>query len=293
MKNNPIISIVQTERTQAHGTRRQLLADLGHNLDRPVIAYYTSFKYPVMMVDEDVDMLEGLLRTLDLTRGLAVMISSPGGSGLAAERMINLFRSYSGTGEYWTIVPGKAKSAATMVCLGSSKIFMGPASELGPVDPQQVYQGNYVSIHHVIDTYHKLFRGAEKSKGNLEPYIQQLSNYDASLISHLENERDLASDMAVRCLHSGMLSTTAPDVIKQKMKVFLLPEHTKAHGRPIYRDEAASCGLAIDAIDRKSQLWELVYELHIRSSEYVSNSAAKAIETEDEACYMPVPSSED
>ena len=90
-----------------------------------------------------------------------------------------------------------------------------------------------------------------------------------------------------------MLSTTAPDAIKQKMKVFLLPEHTKAHGTPIYRDEAASCGLTIDAIDPKSKLWELVYELHIRSGEYVSNSAAKAIETEDEACYMPVPSSEE
>ena len=180
-----------------------------------------------------------------------------------------------------------------MVCLGSSKLFMGPASELGPVDPQQVYQENYESIHHIIDTYHKLFQGAEGSKGNLEPYIQQLSNYDANLISHLENELDLASDMAVRCLHSGMLSTTDPDTIKQKMKVFLLPEHTKAHGRPIYRDEAASCGLAIDAIDPKSKLWELVYELHIRSGEYVSKSAAKAIETEDAACYMPVPSSEE
>ena len=60
------------------------------------------------------------------------MINSPGGSGLAAERMINVLRSYSGIGEYWAIVPAKAKSAATMVCLGASKILMGPASELGP-----------------------------------------------------------------------------------------------------------------------------------------------------------------
>ena len=77
-----------------------------------------------------------MLRSLDLAAGLAVMINSPGGSGLAAERIINVLRSYSGTGEYWAIDPAKAKSAATMVCLGASKIVMGSVSELGPVDPQ-------------------------------------------------------------------------------------------------------------------------------------------------------------
>ena len=63
-----------------------------------------------------------MLRSLDLAAGLAVMINSPGGSGLAAERIINVLRSYSGTGEYWAIDPAKAKSAATMVCLGVCRI---------------------------------------------------------------------------------------------------------------------------------------------------------------------------
>ncbi|CAI8014650.1 Uncharacterized protein mlr3804 [Geodia barretti] len=143
---------------------------------------------PVALGDEDVEMVEGLLRTLNLSNGIAIVINSPGGSGLAAERMINLLRSYSGTGEYWAIVPGKAKSAATMVCLGASKILMGPASELGPVDPQQLVRGKFVSVHHIIDSYHKLFRGAVKAKGNLEPYLQQLSNYDAREIVSLETE---------------------------------------------------------------------------------------------------------
>ena len=180
-----------------------LFVDLGSQIGRTVITFFTSFRYPVALGDEDVEMVEGLLRTLNLSNGIAIVINSPGGSGLAAERMINLLRSYSGTGEYWAIVPGKAKSAATMVCLGASKILMGPASELGPVDPQQLVRGKFVSVHHIIDSYHKLFRGAVKAKGNLEPYLQQLSNYDAREISYLETERDLASDMAVRCLHTG------------------------------------------------------------------------------------------
>ena len=223
MKRDPVISIVQTERIQAHATRRQIFVDLGAELDRPVVSFFTSFRYPVALDDQDVEMLEGLLGTLDLSQGIAVMISSPGGSGLAAERMINLLRSCSGTGEYWAIVPGKAKSAATMVCLGASRILMGPASELGPVDPQKIVRGKFLSVHHVIDSYHKLFRGAVRAKGNLEPYLQQLANYDASEISHLEAERDLAADMAVRCLQTGMLSGSSPTEIKQKLGVFLQP----------------------------------------------------------------------
>lgn len=290
VKRDPVISMVQTERTQGHPTRRQLFLDLGDKIGRPVVTFFTSFRYPVEMRDDDVEIVEGLLRTLDLSQGVAVMINSPGGSGLAAERMINLLRSYSGTGEYWAIVPGKAKSAATMVCLGASKILMGPASELGPVDPQIVVRGKFISVHHIIDSYHRLFRGAVRAKGNLEPYLQQLSNYSASEISHLETERDLASDMAIRCLHTGMLSTLSSQQIKECMQVFLLPEHTKAHGRPIYAEEAVNCGLNIEINDHSSEAWQLVYELYIRSSEFVSHNAAKAIETADGAFYMPASS---
>lgn len=81
---------------------------------------------------------------MDLSKGLIIMINSPGGDGLAAERIINVCRSYSGTGEYQVIVPGKAKSAATMVCFGASAIYMSPTSELGPVDPQIVIVDNEI-----------------------------------------------------------------------------------------------------------------------------------------------------
>ena len=245
-------------------TRRQLFVDLASDLDRPVITFFTSFRYPVAMIDEDVQALEDLLRTLDLSKGVAVMICSPGGSGLAAERMINVLRSYSGTGEYWAIVPGKAKSAATMVCLGASRIFMGPASELGPVDPQIVFREQVVPVHHVINSYKQLFEGAEQTTGNIEPYLQQLANYDASMISHLETEQDLATDIAVRYLQNGgMLAEKSERKIKEAIKVFLLPQHTKAHGRPIYHKEAKDCGLDVEVVDTGSDRWNLIYELYI------------------------------
>ena len=292
MSNDPVIAAIQTEANQRHDTRRALLVSIGNELDRPVVAFFTSFSFPVALDDQDVQMLEDLLRTLDLSKGLAVIVSSPGGSGLAAERIIRVLRSYSGTGEYWAIVPAKAKSAATMVCLGASRILMGPAAELGPIDPQQIVRGKFVSVHHIIDSYHKLFRGANRSKGNLEPYLQQLSSYNSSEIVHLEAERDLATDVAVGCLQSGMMAGKSAEEIKKTMQVFLHPSATKSHGRPIYHDEAKRCGLNVEVCDGHSELWNNVYEFFVRANQYVSGHAAKAIETAEAAFHMPVPNSD-
>lgn len=137
--SHPVIRQVLTERLQGPETRRTLFERLEALLQRPVLAYFTSFAQPVMIQDQDVDLIEGVLQKLDLSNGLAILISSPGGFGLAAERLINVCRSYSGTKDYWAIVPSKAKSAATMFCFGASKILMSPTSEMGPVDPQLVY----------------------------------------------------------------------------------------------------------------------------------------------------------
>jgi ClpP class serine protease len=130
-RQDPVLAQILTEQNQAAATRRPILAELEKELGRPVVSFFTSFFYPVGIEDEDADMLEGILQRLDLSEGLALIINSPGGSGLAAERIINVCRSYSDTDEYWAIVPNKAKSAATMVCFGASKNLYGDKLRVG------------------------------------------------------------------------------------------------------------------------------------------------------------------
>jgi ClpP class serine protease len=153
-------------------------------------------------------MLEGVLQSLDLASGLVLCINSPGGDGLAAERIVNMCRAYSGTNDYWALVPGKAKSAGTLVCFGASKIIMGPTSELGPVDPQYRDGRNVFSAYNVIRSYESLFRRAVKASGNLQPYLQQLQNYDEREIEELRSAMALSQDISERVLGSGMLNHT-------------------------------------------------------------------------------------
>ena len=97
---DPFLTI-QQERSQDHSTRRPLFQKLADCLDRPIVTFLTSFRHQAAMLDTDAEMLENVLRGEDLSNGIALLISSPGGLPLAAERIIRILRSYSGTNEYW------------------------------------------------------------------------------------------------------------------------------------------------------------------------------------------------
>lgn len=238
-----------------------------------------------MIEDTDADMIEGLLQKLDLSKGLALIVNSPGGIGIAAERIMNVCKSYSGNGEFVALVPSKAKSAATMVCFGASKIYMSPTSELGPIDPQITIQKDEkamrLAVCNIVQSYKELFENAVKATGHLEPYLQQLANYDAREIKEFEAAISLASDVAVRALENGMMNKLDEKKIREHIKIFLTPEKTKTHGRAIFYKEAQKSNLKIELIDVKSKLWELLYELYIRTNNFTNTRVAKCIENKD------------
>jgi hypothetical protein len=64
---------------------------------------------------------------------ISLYLYTRGGSTLAAWSIISLVRQYCK--ELEIIVPSKAHSAGTLMCLGSSRIVMTKQSTLGPIDP--------------------------------------------------------------------------------------------------------------------------------------------------------------
>ena len=78
------------EKNQGHETRKYIIEKIEKQIKRPLITFFTSFRFPVMIEDADADMLEGIIQKMDRKNGLAILISSPGGLGLAAERIINM-----------------------------------------------------------------------------------------------------------------------------------------------------------------------------------------------------------
>jgi ATP-dependent protease ClpP protease subunit len=295
--NELVVQHIAEERGQGHSTRKFLYQQIQKELGLPIVSFFTSFRYPVMIEDNDADLLEGILQKCCLDKGFALLISSPGGDGLSAERIINICRTRSGTGEYCTIVPGKAKSAATMICLGSTKIFMTGSSELGAIDPQVFIQDEkenqkIFSVYNIIQSYRDLFKRAVDTKGNLQPYLQQLSNYDEREIAEFESVLKLSEDIAIKALKTGMLPRLSPSAIRKKIDSFTTPKEVKVHGRPIYAKEGQQIGLNIEIINPDSKLQELVYELYTRLNSFVSHdNVTKCIECDEYSFRALLPNS--
>jgi ClpP class serine protease len=288
MVNDKVIyQQIMEEKNQSHTTRKKLYNKINKILGVPLVSYFTSFRYPVMIENADADLLEGILQKIDVSNGFALFISSPGGDGLAAERIINICRAYSGTKEYTAIIPGKAKSAATMICLGASKLIMSETSELGPIDPQYVQtdesgKSEIYSAYSMIMSYKKIFERAITTTGRMEPFLQALNTYDAKQIELCITELELSQDIAVKALKSGMLNQMEEDEITRQIKIFLIPKETKVHGRPIYYKDIKDSNLKIEIKESKDELWSLLYELYLRLNIYTStNNIGKCLESEN------------
>ncbi len=293
-KTNTFQSVLE-EVKQKHSIRKNLYTQLENALNsrtknrHRVVSFFTSFTLPVLLNNQDADMLEEFLQNSDIQdRQLTLLFNSPGGDALAAERIINICRNY-GKNDFSVIIPKMAKSAGTMVCLGAKEIGMSRTSELGPIDPQILINdenGNpvkYQAAHEVIESYEELIKQANGTKGRIEPFLQQLNRFDARDIRAIKSAQALSESIAISSLQRGHFHKLSIRQIRQKIKPFLDPKHTKVHGRPIYHDTAEKCGLNINLFDSKSEIWQTVWKLYVRMNHYVSHEAAKVIESAEDS----------
>lgn len=292
-RKNTVINTVLEQATQGHSTRadlyRSIEKKLGTNLR--LVTFFTSFTFPASIADEDADMLEDFLRaTLGPNDELVLMINSPGGDLLAAERIVNICRSHSVKSRYTVIVPKMAKSAATVISLGAQQILMSPTSELGPIDPQILMRGEgnglrLVPAHEVIESYDDLMKKAEETEGQLAPFLQQLERYDATKIRGIKSVQTLSESIAVQTLRTGMMSNVEEAAISEKIKQFLDPTRTGVHGRPIYPDSAKECGLNVRVEDLRGDLWGPIWELYVRLNHVTSSRYSKVVESSESSFY--------
>ena len=278
----------QMEVSQHHTLRKPLIKRIQElRAGRLVISFFVSFQSRSPLGPEDANMIEEVLVNSDTSNGVTLLLDAPGGDGLAAERIIQLCRRYSKK-DFETIVPARAKSAATMVCLGSDRILMGATSELGPIDPQipmkfgEAWQ--WVAAHYVIRTYDDLMtRAVQLQQGHIEPFLQQLAQFNATQIQMLRAATKLSENIAVTSLKRGMLKAVSLKDIRKRIKCFTDPDVTLSHGRALSIEHLEGCGLTIEELDLGSELWKTARDLYTRTTFVVDRgeTGRKLLETVD------------
>ena len=120
--------------------RRKYLGTMHKYTGRNIIAYYSAFVQKPRIDgtgidDNDKNAFMQAVCGLDRSKGMDLILHTPGGQIAAAESLVSYLKALFGK-DIRVFVPQIAMSAGTMIALSSKEIIMGKQSNLGPIDPQ-------------------------------------------------------------------------------------------------------------------------------------------------------------
>ena len=115
--------------------RIPLYQSLEREQNSKVLVYVTGDRQGMetQIHSEVLDLFLDHLDTFGKTEKISLYLYSRGGHTLAGWTIVNLIRQFCNTFE--VIVPSKAQSTATLICLGADTIVMTKQATLGPIDP--------------------------------------------------------------------------------------------------------------------------------------------------------------
>ncbi len=263
---------------------------------RKLIAYIARYVNPrSAVVPDDIAPIGSMLQNIGTVDYLDLMIHSPGGSGVTAEKIVEMCRRHCKK-EFRVIVPNMAKSAATMIALGADAIVMGYCSELGPIDAQTtvLISGvpQQISMQSFIDARKDLLKELHtaKTKGKeFVGYLQQLtaSTMEPAFINECEREIRFAIDLVKKWLPENMLKIKYPkETLKnRKLKANAIARNLSSantrftHGRMISVDECKKIGLNVVELKKEDALWNLLWELYVRAEVFMMISSKENQQT--------------
>lgn len=253
-------------RTQsAHDTvRRKYLERLFKETNRNVIAYYSGWLSKpgldgTQITDEDKNGFMMAVHELDRSRGLDLILHTPGGELNATESIVDyLYRMFKS--DIRAIVPQIAMSGGTLIACTSKQIVMGAHSNLGPIDPQ--VQG--VPAIGVIEEFKNAAKEIEKEPSKVHVWQPILSKYHPTFLSQCQHAIDHSSEVAKEYLEKIMFENDPDRERKSKKIVNGLTDYSgnKSHARHIHINECSSLGLKVAILEKDQDLQDSILSIH-------------------------------
>ena len=253
---------------------------------KKLIVYIAKIGNPkAAITPDDIAPIGSMLANIGEVDNLDLMIHGPGGSGVVAEKIVEMCRQHSKK-EFRVIVPNMAKSAATIIALGSDKIAMGYFSELGPIDAQRVINISgvlqQISVQSFITAREKLLQELHKAKSEGKEYIgylQQLasSTVEPAFIEECKRELKFSHDLVKKWLPQYMLKKKYLELNQEELEKKAVSIATNlssadkrfSHGRMIGAQECNDIGLNIEILKKEDPLWNLLWEFYVRAEVFM------------------------
>lgn len=230
---------------------------------RNVIAYYSSFlNRPVQgsdINDMDVNGFMNVVNGMDRSRGLDLILHTPGGGITATEHIVHYLRDLF-SDNIRCIVPQIAMSAGTMIACACKEIVMGRQSNLGPIDPQ--FRG--VPCHGVVEEFERAIKQISQEPESIGVWRQIIQQYTPTFLGECQKAMELSKELVKRWLSEVMFAGQKTARRSSTQIVNKLSNHgdTKTHDRHIPAKEAQAIGLRIRMMEEDQKFHDLILTLH-------------------------------
>jgi membrane-bound ClpP family serine protease len=221
---------------------------------------------------------------LPRTKGLDLVLHTPGGEMAATESLVDYLRSMFGR-NVRAIVPQLAMSAGTMIALSCREIVMGKHSSLGPIDPQ--IEG--IAAHGVIEEFAQAVTEIQANPAAIPMWQPIIAKYPPTFIGECQKAISLANDMVQTWLETGMFARDPQKASKAKRIIEELADHalTKSHARHISMQSLRNLDVKVRPLEGDQRLQDAVLSLHHATVLTLQQSAAvKIIENQNGVAFI-------
>lgn len=273
--------------------RRDYLKRLSEYTGRNTILYYSAWLQKAITAngsfdfginDNDKTGFMTCIYKMDKSKGLDLILHTPGGDVSATESLVEYLKSIFGK-NIRVIIPQMAMSAGTMISCCAKVIIMGKHSNLGPIDPQY---GPY-RAHGIIEEFDTIKQEHAKNPVGTQVWAPILSKYSPTLIGECQKAIDWSNGLVEQWLKDNMFENDPKADAKAKNVVDKIGSHdlTKSHSRHLHVEYLRGLGMNIMALEQDSELQELVLSLHHSTMITISSTkAAKIIENQNGVSFI-------
>lgn len=245
--------------------RRRYIANLNKLTGRNVICYYSGFlsnhNHPdVGINDTDVSGFMTAIHKLDHSKGLDLIMHTPGGEVTATEAIGNYLREVF-NGDIRIIIPQLAMSGGTMLSCIGKEIIMGKHSNIGPVDPQ--FGG--IPCYGVIQEFENAKNEIAKNPATIPLWQMIINKYHPTFIGQCYKAIELSKELTEEWLENGKMfenDENKKEKIKTIIKYLNNNAETKIHSRHISNIKAKEIGLKVTDLEEDDNFQDAVLSIH-------------------------------
>jgi len=244
--------------------RRKYLEKLHEVTERNVIIYYSGWlQKPGLpgteVNDNDKNGLMNTIHNMDTSKGLDLILHTPGGDSAATESLVDYLHSLFGY-NIRAIVPQLAMSAGTMIACACKEIIMGLHSSLGPVDPQIMG----IPAHGVVEEFNRAIDEVKNDPSRIPIWQPIIAKYNPAFIGECEKAIAWSNQMVTAWLVNGMFDGQKRRKAKANKVVKELTDHalTKSHARHLSYQKCKDIGLEVKLLEDNPDLQDAILSVH-------------------------------